>query len=114
MPDRYIFKQGEGCADHSSCWKVCLDVQEGRYTAEIRYGGVGGASYKLCEIGKEIFDLAGTFKDDDHKTERLIRDGGRMLYISAFGRNTPGFDEAIDSKYRELCPWAEIISFAGK
>ncbi len=114
MPDRYIFKQGEGCADHSSCWKVCLDVQEGRYTAEIRYGGAGGASYKLCEIGKEIFDLAGTSEDDDHKTERLIRDGGRMLYISAFDRNTPGFDEAIDSKYRELCPWAEIISFAGK
>lgn len=103
MPDRYKFKQGERCADNSSCWKVCLDVQEGRYTAEIRYGGAGGASYKLCEIGKEIFDLAGTFEDDDHKTEQLVRDGGSMLYISAF-----------DSKYRELCPWVKIISFDGK
>ncbi|MBR0418565.1 MAG: hypothetical protein IJI66_05305 [Erysipelotrichaceae bacterium] len=37
-------------------------MQEGRYTAEIRYGGGGGASYKLCEIGKEIFDLAGTLR----------------------------------------------------
>ena len=43
MSDRYIFKQGEGSADNSSHWKVCFDMREGLYTAEIRYGGVGGA-----------------------------------------------------------------------
>ncbi len=109
-----MYKQGEGSADNSSHWKVCFDKQEGLYTAEIRYGGVGGASCKLYEIDKEIFDQVGTFEDDDYKSERLITAGGRNLYISMFNRNMPGSDEVIDRNYRELCPWAEIISFAGK
>ena len=65
-------------------------MQEGLYPAEIRYGGVGGASYKLYEIDKEIFDQVGTFEDDDYKLERLITKGGRKLYISMFSRNIPG------------------------
>ena len=89
-------------------------MQEGRYTAEIRFGGAGGASYKLFEINKEIFDQIGTFADDDYKSERLIRNGGRILYISMFDRNIPGCDEVIDRDYRKLCPWAEIESFDGK
>ena len=114
MSDRFVFKQGQGSAGNSSHWKVCFDMQEGRYTAEIRFGGVGGASYRLYEIDKDIFDRAGTFEDDDYKSERLIREGGRMLYRSMFSRNMPGSDEVIDRNYRELCPWAEIISFDGK
>ena len=87
MSDRFKFKQGEGSSDNSSHWKVCFDMQKGLYTAEIRYGGVGGASYKLYEINKEIFDQVGTFEDDDYKSERLIKEGGRMLYLSMFDRN---------------------------
>ena len=89
-------------------------MQEGRYTAEIRFGGVGGASYKLYEIDKETYDRVGTFEDDDYKSERLIREGGRKLYVSMIDRNMPGFDEVIGRDYRKLCPWAEIISFKGK
>ncbi len=114
MSDRYVFKQGEGSADNSSRWKVCFDKQEGRYTAEVRFGGAGGASYKLYEISREIFERVGTFEDDDYKSERLIREGGRKLYISIADRNTPGCDEVIDRDYRKLCAWAEIISFKGK
>ena len=115
MPNRFVFKEGEGNAGNSSHWKVCCDMQgEGRYTAEIRFGGAGGASYKLFEINKEIFDQVGTFEDDDYKSERLIKEGGRMLYASMVDRNTPGFDEVIDRDYRNLCPWAEIMSFKGK
>ena len=113
MSDRFVLKQGKGNADNSSRWKVCFDKQEERYTAEIRFGGVGGASYRLFEINKEIFDQAGTFEDDDYKTERLIREG-RLLYASMVDRNTPGFDDVIDRDYRTLCPWAEIVSFAGR
>ena len=114
MSERFVFKQGKGNAGNSAHWKACFDTQEGRYTAEIRFGGAGGASYKLFEINKEIFDLIGTFADDDYKSERLIRNGGRILYISMFDRNILGCDEVIDRDYRELCPWAEIVSFDGK
>ena len=114
MSDRFVLKQGKGSTGNSSHWTVCFDMQEGRYTAELRYGGVVGASYKLYEINKEIFDQAGTFAEDDYKSERLIRKDGRMLYASMFNRNMLGFDEVIDVNYRKLCPWAKIISFKGK
>ena len=114
MSERYVFKQGQGNADNSSCLKVCFDTQDGRYTAELRFGGVGGASYKLYEINKEIFDRVGTFEDDDYKSERLIREGGRKLYISMVDRNMPGCDDVIDRDYRKLCAWADIVSCKGK
>ena len=114
MSDRYVFKQGKGKADNSSRWKVCFDTQDERYTAELRFGGAGGASYKLYEINKDIFDRVGTFEEDDYKSERLIREGGRKLYISMVDRNIPGCDEVIDRDYRKLCPWAEIVSFQRK
>ena len=114
MSERFVIKKGKGNASNSSNWKVCFDTMEGRYTAEIRFGGADGASYKLYEINKEIFDQAGTFEDDDYKSERLIRNGGRMLYVSMVDRNTPGSDDVIDRDYRKLCPWAEIVSFVGK
>ncbi|MBQ7059729.1 MAG: hypothetical protein IJM83_10600 [Firmicutes bacterium] len=114
MSDRFIFKQGIGNAGNSSHWKACFDMQEGRYTAEIRFGGAGGASYKLYEINKEIFEQIGAFEEDDYKSERLIREGGRKLYASMFDRNMPGLDEVIDRNYRKLCPWAEIVSFDGR
>jgi len=31
-----------------------------------------------------------------------------------FDRSMPGFDEVVDRNYRELCPWAEIVSFDGR
>lgn len=114
MSERFVFKQGKGNASNSSDWKACFDIQENRYTAEVRFGGAGGASYKLYEINKEIFDQIGTFKDDDYKSERLIREGGRKLYVSMVDRNVPRFDEVIDREYRKLCTWAEIVSFVGK
>ena len=115
MSDRYIFKQGQGSAGNSSLWKVCYDTQgEGRYTAELRFGGACGASYKLYEINKEIFDRVGTFENDDYKSERLIKEGGRLLYRSMIDRNMPGSDDVIDEDYRKLCPWADIVSFDGK
>ena len=52
MSDRFILKQGAGYADNSSYWKVCFNVQEGRYTAVMCYGGASDASYKLYEINK--------------------------------------------------------------
>lgn len=114
MSDRYVIRQGKGKADNSARWRVCFDRQENRYTAEVRFGGVGGASYKLFEIDKDIFERAGTFEDDDHKSERLIRQGGRILYMSVMDRNTPGSDEVYDRDYRKLCEWADIVSFKGR
>ena len=114
MSDRYVFKEGIGSASNASRWKVCMDTQgEGRYTAELRFGGEGGASYSLYEIGREVFERAGTFDDDDHKSERLIRDNGRKLYESRFSRNIPGCDDVYDRDYRQICPWADIVSYRG-
>lgn len=110
--ERFIFKEGKGTADNASDWKVCMDTSAGRYTAQLSFGGAGGASYSLYEIDRETFDLVGTFEDDDHRSERLIRERGRKLYESRFDRNTPGSDDVYDKSYRELCSWADIKSFA--
>ena len=115
MSEQYVFKEGKGRASNASCWKVCYDPSgEGRYTAEISFGGVGGASYGLYEIDKEIFDRVGTFEDDDYKSERLIREKGRSLYRNEVNRHSLGYDIVYDDAYREICPWAEIISYEGK
>ena len=115
MSEQYVFKKGIGTASNASSWKVCYDPNgEGRYTAEIRFGGFGGSAYSLYEIDKEVFDQVGTFEDDDYKSERLIREKGRCLYRSEVSRHSMGYDTVFDASYREICPWAEIISFDGK
>ena len=99
----------------ASCWKVCCDPsEEGRYTAELHFGGAGGASYSLYEIDKEIFDQVGTFEDDDYKSERLIVNKGRSLFRSEVSRHSLGYDIVFDKSYREICPWADIVSYDGK
>ena len=101
-----MFKDGIGNACNSSHCVVCRDRAGGRYTAELSFGGTGGTCYRLYEIDKDVFDLAGSFENDDYKTEKLIQEKGRELYRFEETRHTPPDETVLDESYRELCPWA--------
>jgi hypothetical protein len=71
--------------------------------------GGGGANQSLYEINKEVFDQAGTFEDDDYKTEKLIKEKGRLLYEAADERQTQPWQRVVDEDYDKLCSWADIM-----
>ena len=92
-----IFKEGPG-------WKACRDEEAGTYTAE--YGGCG--YYNLYEIDEEIFALL-----EDGIPERDAVNaihGGRHLYMDVNDRCGPPYTVVFDSDYKELCPWANVVS----
>lgn len=103
-----LYKTGEGTGDSSSRWTVCM-TKKGVYTAELYYMGAGGASQSLYEIDKDVFDQAGTFEDDDYKTENLIKEKGRRLYEAADERQTQPWHAVADTDYDKLCSWADIM-----
>ena len=90
------FKKGCG-------WKACYDEKRNLYTAET--GGCG--AYDLYEITKEIYDLLD--EDGDIDSERLIHTG-RHLYMDVNDRCGPPYTVVLDDEYRDLCPWANVIS----
>ena len=93
-----IFKSGIG-------WKACYDPKTDRYTAET--GGCGG--YDLFEINKEIWDNLGGKDVSDSASCSMIHNG-RHLYMDVNDRCGPPYTVILDSDYKELCPWANIIS----
>ena len=103
-----LYKTGEGTGDGSSRWTVCM-TKKGVYTAELYFMGGGGAHQTLYEIDKEVFDKAGTFEDDDYKTENLIKEKGRRLYEAADERQTQPWQAVADPDYDKLCSWADIM-----
>jgi flavin reductase (DIM6/NTAB) family NADH-FMN oxidoreductase RutF len=102
------YKTGHGTGDSSSRWTVCM-TNKGVYTAELYFMGGGGANQSLYEINKEVFDQAGTFEDDDYKTEKLIKEKGRLLYEAADERQTQPWQRVVDEDYDKLCSWADIM-----
>lgn len=64
-----VFKEGYDSSFNSGQWKVCFDEKRNLYTAELFFCGAGGAAYYLYEITKDIFEVVGTFDDDDYKSE---------------------------------------------
>ena len=103
-----LYKTGEGTGDGSSRWTVCM-TKEGVYTAELYFMGAGGAHQCLYEIDKDVFDQAGTFEDDDYKTEKLIKEKGRRLYEAADERDSQPWCAVADEDYGKLCSWARIM-----
>ncbi len=103
-----LYKTGEGTGDGSSRWTVCM-TKEGVYTAELYFMGAGGASQKLYEIDKDVFDQAGTFENDDYKTENLIKEKGRRLYEAADERQSQPWRAVADENYDKLCSWTHIM-----
>ena len=103
-----LYKTGEGTGDGSSRWTVCM-TKQGVYTAELYFMGGGGAHQTLYEIDKDVFDQAGTFEDDDYKTENLIKEKGRLLYEAADERQSQPWQAVADMDYDKLCSWADIM-----
>lgn len=102
------YKTGEGTGDGSSRWTVCMS-DTGVFTAELYFMGGGGAHQWLYEIDKEVFDHAGTFENDDYKTENLIKEKGRLLYEAADERQTQPWQRVVEIDYDKLCSWADIM-----
>ena len=103
-----LYKTGIGTGDSSSRWTVCMS-NTGTYTAELYFMGAGGAHQWLYEIDKDVFDQAGTFENDDYKTEKLIKEKGRRLYEAADERNSQAWQSVADTDYDTLCSWAHIM-----
>ena len=102
------YKTGEGTGVGSARWTVCM-TNNGVYTAELYFMGSGGAHQWLYEIDKDVFDQAGTFENDDYKTENLIKEKGRLLYEAADERQTRPWQSVADTDYDRLCSWADIM-----
>lgn len=92
------FKSGMG-------WKACYDPKTGRYTAET--GGCG--NYDLYEITEEIWNSIGG-KDMNDSASRSLIYNGRHLYMDVNDRCGPPYTVILDSDYKELCPWADVVS----
>lgn len=105
----YWFKTEEGTGPGSGRWTVSMSRENGRCTAELYFMGGGGAHQSLYEIDKDVFDRAGTFEDDDYKTENLIKENGRCLFEGIDERQTIPHCYVHDTAYKEICPWAEIM-----
>ena len=91
------FKKGNG-------WKACYNEETGRYTAE--EGGCG--SYHLYELTKEQYERL-TDETDPYDAVHIITEG-RHLYMDIDDRCGPPYTIVFDDEYRELCPWAKIVS----
>ena len=58
---------------------------------------------------KDVFDQAGTFENDDYKTENLIKEKGRLLYEAADERQSRPWQSVADMDYDKLCSLADIM-----
>lgn len=61
------------------------------------------------DLKTDIFDQAGTFENDDYKTEKLIKEKGRRLYEAADERGSQAWQSVADTDYDTLCSWAHIM-----
>ena len=96
------FKTGKGIKENSSNWTVVFDDEKNIYYGDIYLGNAEGILYSLYEINKDIYDLAGTFDNDDYKTQNLIKKG-KLLYDleDTIYSNGPQI-EIIDDNYRYI------------
>ena len=90
------FKKGMG-------WKAGYDEKTGHCAAET--GGPG--AYDLYEIDKETFDRLDPH--DDCASRDLIHKG-RHLYMDVNDRCGPPYTVVLDSDYKTIAPWANVIS----
>ena len=89
------FKSGIG-------WKACYDKERDLYTAQIDCSD-------LYEINTEIYSqLTKGISDSDARS--LIYTGGRHLYMDVNDRCGPPYTVVFDDNYKELCPWADVVS----
>ena len=90
------FKSGMG-------WKAGYDEKTGRCAAET--GGPG--AYDLYEITKETWDRLDAANDS---ASRDLIHKGRHLYMDVNDRCGPPYTVILDDEYREIAPWANVVS----
>ena len=89
------FKSGIG-------WKACYDKERNLYTAQIDCSD-------LYEIDAEIYGKL-TENIGDSNARSLICNGGRHLYMDVNDRCGPPYTIVFDDEYKNLCPWADVVS----
>lgn len=95
-------KKGCGNQSNSACWSAGYSEEYKKYAAMLSFSSACGCWESVYEITRETYEKAGTFEDDDYKTERLIR-GGKLLYKYENERNFPEPMEIIkDENYEQL------------
>lgn len=96
-------RSGVGTESNSSVWRVAYCKEFDEYFAILRFSSYAGGWCSIYKISKEAFETAGTFPDDDYKTERMLRKGEK-IYIYDNDRNMPEtVDLVLDDRYEELC-----------
>lgn len=98
-----MIKSGRGNQGNSANWSVAYNEDFEKYVAMLQFSSAYGGWISLYEIPRETFELAGTYENDDYKTERMIRKG-KLLYKYENERNYPEPTEIVaDEKYQQLC-----------
>lgn len=96
-------KRGCGNQSNSSSWSMAYNEDYRKYVAMLSYSSAYGCWMALYEIPRETFEKAGTFENDDYKTENMIRKG-KLLYRYENERNYPEpFESVKADNYYELC-----------
>ena len=85
-------------------WNAFYDEENERYFGE--YGG--GMAYDLYELTKEQYgQLDETMTEGDACS---VMHEGRHLYMSVNDRCGPPYTVVLDSDYKTIAPWANVIS----
>lgn len=95
-------KKGQGNQSNSACWAAGYSEEYKMYAAILDFSSAYGCWESIYEISRETYEKAGSFVDDDYKTERLIRKG-KVIYKYENDRNAPEPMERIfDDRWEEL------------
>ena len=85
-------------------WKASFDEDTGRCFGE--YGGA--QDYHLYELQESLYNQLDE-RMAESAASSIMREG-RHLYMAVNDRCGPPYTVVFDDDYRELCPWANIVS----
>lgn len=101
--DENMIRTGRGNVSNSASWYVAYNKEYDKYVARLIFSSAMGCWESFYEIPKSTYEKVGHFRDDDHKSEELIRKG-RELYRYANERNYIEPTEiTFDKDYQKLC-----------
>ena len=90
---------------NSARWECAHDLDTDMYWGITSFGSSEGMWFSGYEITKEIWNLVGTYENDDYISERLIRKG-RLICRHDDEKNWPcPQEEIIDKDYRTHLSW---------
>ncbi len=96
------YKTGRGNKENSSFWTVVFDEDKNIYYGDVYLGNENGLWYSLYEINKDIYDMAGSFPNDDYKSQNLIKTGKLLYFVEDSIFSNGSQEEIIDQDYRKI------------